>query len=244
VNEAAKNNEKRQPLRAQGTGAARGVPAIPKAPPGPGLPERRTRQRRKEARPDEILDSALAEFSEFGFGAARLESVARRAGIAKGTIYLYFGSKEELFEAVVRRAVSPIVATMGPLMETFAGSTEEFLRGPFRQALSALLRSDARHLARIMLTEGHAFPGVVAFYYREIVQPGMALLRAIVARGVVSGEFRRTGLEEYPQPLMGAPVLLLLWHSMFGKHAPPLDVDRVLETHIDLILRGLIARPE
>jgi AcrR family transcriptional regulator len=206
--------------------------------------EARVRRRRKEARPDEILEAALAEFSEFGFGAARLENVAKRAGIAKGTVYLYFASKEELFEAVVKRAVSPMIATVGPAMQTFSGTTEDFLRGPFLQTVRLLLKSDARHLARIMLTEGHAFPEVVAFYFREIVQPGMAMLRAIVARGVANGEFRKTGLEEYPQPLMASPLLLLLWQAVFGKYAPPLDVDKVLEIHIDLLLRGLKAHPE
>jgi AcrR family transcriptional regulator len=199
-------------------------------------------RRRKEARPDEILDAAMAEFAEHGYDAARLDRVAQRAGIAKGTIYLYFSSKEALFEAVAMRAIGPQLGAIGAQVQSFSGSTEEFIRGPFKQAQLRLLQSDARHLARIILTEGRNFPDLTEFFYREVVQQGLDTLRGVVARGVASGEFRQTGLDEYPQPLMAVTVLAMLWETLLRRHGMQLDVERLLDTHLDVVLEGLRAR--
>ena len=198
-------------------------------------------RRRKQARPDEILDAALAEFAEHGYGAARLDRVAQQAGIAKGTIYLYFPSKEELFKAVALRAIMPQMHVITVLTQTFSGSMEEFIRGPFKEAQLQLLRSDMRHLGRILLTEGRSFPDLTAFYLTEIVQRGVAALRGVVSRGVASGEFRHSGLDQMPHPLMAAAVMGLLWHSLLERHAP-LDVEQLLNTHLDVLLEGLKAR--
>src|SRR6266542_2405608 len=200
-------------------------------------------RRRKEARPDEILDAALAEFAEHGYADARLDRVAQRAGIAKGTIYLYFPGKEDLFRAVALRVIAPQMSTIAALTQTFTGSTEEFIRGPFKQALLHLLRSDARHLARIILTEGRNFPDLTEFFARDVVQRGLNMLRGVVARGVASGEFRHTGLDEHPQPLMAVAVLAMLWETLLRRHGMDLDVERLLDTHLDVVLEGIKARP-
>lgn len=199
-------------------------------------------RRRKETRPDEILDAALEEFVQKGFAAARLDDVARRAGVAKGTIYLYFPSKGELFKAVVRRAVLPLLESVRVMTQTFAGSTEEFLRGPFKEMQLRLLQLEERHVARILITEGRAFPDLTDFYVREVIQRGLDTLRMVVARGVARGEFRKTNLEQFPQPLIAATVLALIWETVLSRHAP-LDVEGLLDTHIDLLIEGLRARP-
>jgi AcrR family transcriptional regulator len=214
--------------------------AMNTVPPAPaGLVRNR---RRKAARPDEILAAALEEFAEKGYAAARLDDVARRAGVAKGTIYLYYSGKEELFKAVVRRAVAPELEQMQALALSFPGTSEAFLRGPFRLLLRHLLRSDLRRLVRVFLVEGPAFPDLTEFYYREVVQRGMDVIRAVLAQGVARGEFRQTGLLEYPQPLIASALVALLWEWLLGRHAP-LDVDRLLDAHLDVLLDGLKAHP-
>lgn len=199
-------------------------------------------RRRKDARPEEILEAALEEFARKGYAAARLDCVAQRAGIAKGTIYLYFSSKEELFKATVRHALFPQVAQLEALIPTFSGTTEAFLRGPFKELQRLVLRSDLRLLARILITEGHAFPDLTEFYYQEVIQRGMNAMRAVVARGVARGEFRESGLTEHPQPLMASAILAVVWQWLLDRHEP-LDVERLLDTHIDLLLEGLKVRP-
>jgi AcrR family transcriptional regulator len=200
-------------------------------------------RRRKEARPDEILDAAMAEFAEYGYAAARLDRVAQRAGIAKGTIYLYFPSKEELFKAAALRTIVPQVSAIAAMTQTFAGSTEEFIRGPFKQVQLHILRSEIRYLARIILTEGRSFPDLTEFFYQQVVQRGLDTLRGVVARGVASGEFRHSGLEEYPHSLMSAAILAVLWESLLERHGMQLDVERLIDTHLDSLLEGLKARP-
>jgi AcrR family transcriptional regulator len=211
--------------------------------PAPAVAARRPRRRRKEARPEEILEAALAEFAEKGYAATRLEDVARRAGIAKGTIYLYFPGKAPLFKAVVRRAVLPQFEDVQGALQAYPGSTEEFLRGPFRMAMGRFVRSEARRLAPLLIAEGRGFPDLTEFVYRELVQRGISLLRQVVARGEARGEFRHTNLNEFPQPLIAAAFTALIWQRLFEDVAP-IDVDRLLETHIDLILDGLKKRTE
>ena len=200
------------------------------------------RRRRKESRPEEILTSALEEFAENGYAAARLENVAHRAGVAKGTIYLYFASKEKLFQAVVQRAVTPQLEQIERLAQAHSGSVEEFLRGPFLILQRQLLRSDLRRLLRVFLTEGLLFPELTEFYYNEVVSRGLAVMRTLIAHGVEAGEFRETALVELPQPLIAGALVALLWESLFGR-MHPLETDRLLETHLNVILDGLKTRP-
>jgi AcrR family transcriptional regulator len=188
------------------------------------------------------LAAAVEEFADRGYSATRLDDVARRADIAKGTIYLYYASKEELFQAVVRGAVAPQLAQLEAAAVSYSGSAESFLRGPFLLLQSHLLGSDVRKLLRVLLVEGSQFPELTEFYYREVVSRGLALMSALIARGVERGEFRETALSEMPQPLIAGALLGLLWESLFGR-ALPLDTERLLETHISLILDGLKPRP-
>jgi AcrR family transcriptional regulator len=199
------------------------------------------RRRRKDKRPEEILAAALEEFAEKGYAATRLEDVARRAGVAKGTIYLYYDGKELLFQTVVRRAVTPQLDQLERTVENYPGSAESFLRGPFLTLQRQLVQSDVRRLLRVFLAEGTAFPELTEFYYREVVSRGMAILRSLIERGVENGEFRRTALSALPQPLVAGALTALLWESLFGLEHP-LDTERMLETHIDLILDGLKTR--
>ena len=200
--------------------------------------EPRGRRRSREERPQEILSAAFAEFAANGYDATRLDDVARRAGVAKGTIYLYFESKEDLFKAMVRRAVVPRLEDLAGAVDGLAGSAEGFLRGPFREFVVRLIDSEARFIVRLLIAEGHRFPDLTRFYFDEVVGRGMAVLRRLVARGVELGEFRPTALDEFPQLLIAPAVMGLVWKSLFDSYRP-LDLDRLIGAHIDLVLNGL-----
>lgn len=200
----------------------------------------RDRRRRKEARPQEILGAALAEFAANGYAATRLDDVARRAGISKGTIYLYFDSKEELFKEVVRRSVVPQLENLRAAVDGFSGSVEDFIRTRFKEFELRLIESEVRFIFRLLVAEGHKFPDLTRFYFDEVIGRGMAVLRRLVARGVAQGEFRPTALDEVPQLLVAPALLGLLWKALFDRYRP-LDLERMLETYVDLILNGLKA---
>lgn len=195
-------------------------------------------RRRKDARPDEILEAARQEFTLNGFAATRLDDIARRARISKGTIYLYFANKEQLFNALLRQSLTPQIEHIAGLVETYPGSMEAFLGDHFKVFQRAIFDSDARHLVRLLIAEASAFPELTAFYFDEVVQPGLDVLRRIVARGVATGEFRPTALEEFPHLLVAPALLGLLWKGLFEQYRP-LDMDGLIATHLDLVVRGL-----
>jgi len=195
------------------------------------------RRRRKDERPKEILAAALDEFTEKGFAAARLEDVARRAGIAKGTIYLYYASKHELFRAVIR-GLLPRYDEIERMVLDYPGSTDAILRGPFLEVQRHLLQTDLPRLLSILLTEGQRVPDLVEFYYREALSPALGLACTIIRRGVERGEFRETALVELPQPLIAGVLVAVVWESLLGK-LHPVDTGRLLETHMNLLLDGL-----
>ncbi|MBI3924806.1 MAG: TetR/AcrR family transcriptional regulator [Armatimonadetes bacterium] len=195
-------------------------------------------RRRKEARPEEITEAALRAFAEKGYADTRLDDVARSAGISKGTIYLYFPSKDELFKAVVRRSVVPLLEALQARLERLEGSTEQFLRQELKGLLRSVLETDARHVVRLIVSEGHRFPDLTEFYFREVVRRGLESLQGILARGEERGEFRPTGLKDAPQLLLAPALMALLWKSTFEAYRP-LDLEHFLDTHIDILMDGL-----
>ncbi|HEX6980973.1 MAG TPA: TetR/AcrR family transcriptional regulator [Alphaproteobacteria bacterium] len=203
-----------------------------------GAAQDRQPRRRKAARPQEILDAALREFATNGYAATRLEDVARRAGISKGTIYLYFANKDELFKAVVRHFVSPQLDALRALADGFAGTTEELLRGPLRAFMTQFANADERHIVRLLMAEGHKHPDLTAFYFREVVERGMGLLRHVIARGIERGELRKTAIDQFPQLIVAPFIVAIIWKTLFERHSP-LDLERLLDAHIDVLLNGL-----
>jgi len=199
--------------------------------------------RRKEARPQEILDAALAVFAEKGFAAARMDEVARRAGVTKGTIYRYFPSKEELFKSLVRVAIGGTLEQVTAFASAYDGSPRELLVSVLRTIGTVLRTSDRIVLPKIVLAEAGNFPELVRFYRFEIIEKGMALFRGIVARGIAQGEFRDVS-PDHAARLCVAPLLLgALWRATFAPFDPvPYDIGALIETHIDVLLRGLADR--
>ena len=199
-------------------------------------------QRRKEERPAEITQAALEAFAEHGYAATRVDDVAKRAGVSKGPLYLYFKTKEELFKAVIRGVVVPRVDALKTAIADTELSAEEFLQGPYLEFIQKLPNSPARIVVRLLIAEGPKHPDLTAYYFDQVISGGMDALRELINRGVRHGEFRQSDLAEFPQ-LMISPVLMsIIWRTLFQKHYP-LDTDKLLQTHIDLILRAIKLPP-
>jgi AcrR family transcriptional regulator len=198
-------------------------------------------RRRKEARPAEILDAALACFAERGFAATRLDDVAARAGVTKGTLYLYFRNKEELFKAVVRQEVVPNIARA----EAQLAQADEPSTALLERVLSEWAERAATPLsaiAKLILTEAGNFPVLARFYLDEVIHRGEAMYRALLKRGMARGEFRAID-PDYTVFCIVAPILLaMLWRHSFEQHENrTLDVAALCRTHVALIERGLLA---
>jgi len=196
------------------------------------------REQQKEARRNAIIDAALEEFATRGFSATKLDHVAVRAGIGKGTIYLYFDSKERLFEDVVRRTLFPGRDQASNFIDGFEGSASELLSIHFSR-LHAFMHS-AMLPAMLLMVIGEAlrFPQISRFFYEEMIQPSQKLVLKIIRKGVLSGEFREDADQIYTQFLM-APVLQgAMWNLQFRDIAP-LDPELYAHSHVEFILRAL-----
>jgi AcrR family transcriptional regulator len=191
-------------------------------------------RRRKEDRPQEITEAALAAFAEKGYAATRVDEVAKRAGVSKGLLYLYFKTKEELFKAVVRGLVMPRIDALTASIETSGLSAEEFLRGPFLDFVKTLPGSPIAIVIRLMIAEGPKHPDLVQFYWDNVVSRGLSAITALLDRGVRTGEFRRTTVNDLPHLLIMPAVFSVIFKLLFEKQA--LDTDRLIDAHVDLLL--------
>ena len=198
------------------------------------------RVQQKEARRVAIIEAALEEFTSQGFTATKLEDVAVRAGIGKGTIYLYFNSKEELFEEVVRRTLLPERKISPSFIADFEGSTAELLSNHFRFMYTFMQGEKVPPLIAMVLGEISRFPQLSQFFYDEMISQSKAILESIIERGVKTGEFRKSADSLHHQILISPALLGVIWNLQF-KHQAPLDLAAYSEMHIDFILRALKA---
>ncbi len=205
----------------------------------PLTPKRRSR--RKDARPTEIVEAALALFTERGFATTRLEDVAARAGIGKGTIYLYFPTKEDLFRAVVRQRLVPNLDAIETMIAGHAGSSADLLRAIAARA-QQLLTTDITAIPKLVLAESGNFPAIAQLYAEEVAKRGLAMLEQVFARGIARGEFRPLD-PHCLVPLFTGPLLqMALWQQSLGRHTDiRFDPAKVIETHVNVFLRGLAA---
>jgi AcrR family transcriptional regulator len=204
------------------------------------------RQRRKETRPQELLDAALALFVEKGFAATRAEEVAQRAGVSKGTLYLYYPSKEELFKAVVRQNLVNLIAEGLEAVAQHEGSSSELLRYLMTTWWERVGCTPAAGIHKIVLSEVRNFPELAQFYADEVIAPADKLFSTAVQRGIDAGEFRPMPVHDVAHALMAPMIFMALHRHSFGACQPCLmaDMDPVatLGTHLDLVLRGLEVR--
>jgi AcrR family transcriptional regulator len=196
-------------------------------------PSNGPRAGRRAERRQAILAAALKEFSARGFAAARLDDVAVAAGIAKGTIYLYFRDKEALFQDLIRSEMSPVVATF----ET-ALAVDLPVRAVAERAVELFVReiygTSRKDIIRLIISEGPRFPQLADFYYREVLSRIIAAVRALLARALARGELRSDALIRFPQLLAAPGILAIVWSGLFERH-DPLDVRALMRAHLDLL---------
>jgi len=196
--------------------------------------------RRKDERAPEILDAALACFAEKGFAACRMEDIAGRAGISKGTIYLYFESKEAVFKALAQRAIGERIAAVADQLEAFGGTTPELLRMVLTMVGSMASVSDAVVLPRLVLAEAGNFPELAEFWRHEIIDHGLGLFKSIIRRGQERGEFRPIPPEHAARLCVAPLLVIMMWRSVFARFdTEPYDYQGLVEAHIETLLRGL-----
>jgi TetR/AcrR family transcriptional regulator len=204
------------------------------------------RERRKEARPGELLDAALDLFVEKGFAGTRAEEVAARAGVSKGTLFLYFQSKEELFKAVVRENISGRFKEWNEEFETFEGTAAEMLAYCMNVWWERVGATRASGITKLMMSEAGNFPEIAAFYQQEVIQPGQALIRRIMQRGIDRGEFRPLDLDYAIYSVIAPMIFLILAkHSTgtCGDPSLPGNAEKYVTTQVDTILRGICVSP-
>jgi TetR/AcrR family transcriptional regulator len=205
------------------------------------------RGRRKEARPGELLDAALDLFVEKGFAATRAEEVAARAGVSKGTLFLYFPSKEELFKAVVRENISGRFAEWEEEFKTFEGSTADMVRYCMRVWWERIGSTPASGITKLIISEARNFPDIAAFYQQEVIRPANQLIRRILQRGVERGEFRPLDIEYSVFSIVAPMVFLIMTKHSLGACVPqeyPLDPVRYIDAQLENLLQGLCVRPQ
>ena len=202
-----------------------------------------TRRRRKAERPHEILEAAFLEFSRNGYATTTLDQVAERAGVTKGTIYVYFESKEHLFISMVRELMKATLEPVCEMFERHEGSTADLLRAQFSFIYQHIVEDKRRReVVRMLIAEASRFPALADRYHEEIHRPCLALLTQAVQRGIDRGEIRRSAASECPQVIMAPIALVDLWMMMFDDRHP-LDLKTYFNAHLDMVLNGLLAKP-
>jgi AcrR family transcriptional regulator len=180
-----------------------------------------------------IVEAAMEEFVARGFAATRLDDIAKRAGVAKGTIYLHFKDKESMFEELIRTALVPLIGRMtapppvgGSVRDAVEGFAQSFIR-----EVASTRRGD---IVRLIVAEGPRFPTIADFYFREVVSRGLAGMRALIELAIARGEIRNRELARFPQIMIAPALIAVIWQSLFSKHSP-LDAIDMFRVHLDLI---------
>jgi len=197
-------------------------------------------KRRKDERPREILDAALSVFSEKGFAEARVDDIAKAAGVTKGTVYLYFDSKEAVFKELLAETFGERFSDISRMIDGYEGSMADLLAAVLRYLGNFVRTSDRVGLPKIVIAEIGRFPELARFYRTEVIGRGMKIWEGIIGRGIVRGEFRDIPIEHAIR-LCIAPILLAaIWRTTFAEFdSEPYNLEALIETHIDVLLRGL-----
>ena len=202
------------------------------------------RERRKEARPGELLDAALDIFVEKGFSATRVEEVAARAGVSKGTLFLYFPSKVELFKAVVRENIASQIPSWSEEINAYEGTSAQMLRNTLNVWWDRIGKTRASGITKLVISEAQNFPEIAAFYQEEVIKPGQALIHHILARGVTRGEFREMDLSHAIHIVVAPMIFLMMWKHSIGACAASahiVDPEQFIQMQVDVLLHGITA---
>lgn len=197
-------------------------------------------ERRKEARPQELLSAALDLFVERGFAATRLDDVAKAAGVSKGTLYLYYSSKEELFKAVVRNGMVPLIGEAESIVDSFTGTTEELFRTLMRTWWESVGNTKLSGLPKLMMAEAGNFPELSSFYQEEVIERGERMVASMLHRGMERKEIRPVDLEIDARLLISPMIMMMMWkHSTGVCKVDPEKLYDYLAHYIELALHGL-----
>jgi AcrR family transcriptional regulator len=180
-----------------------------------------------------IVEAAMDEFIARGFAAARLDDIAKRAGVAKGTIYLHFQDKESMFEELIRTAIVPLVRRLHAPPPP-SGSIRDALEGFARVFIQEIATTRRGDIVRLIIAEGPRFPAIADFYYREVISRGLAGMRALIELAIARGEIRNPELARFPQIMVAPAIVAVVWKSLFERHSP-LDAIEMFRVHLDLI---------
>ena len=184
--------------------------------------------------------AALDVFGDRGFAATKLEDVARRAGVTKGTIYLYFKSKEALFKAIVRETIVPVLAKGEMLAQSFTGSARDLFEKLIREYWRLVGETALAGIPKLMMAEANNFPELARFYYQEVVTRGHRLMAGVLERGIKAGEFRPVNVAVATKLGMAPLIHAVVAQKAFAACMPEdFDVAKYLDTHIDLYLHGI-----
>lgn len=210
------------------------------------LPTAPPRQRRKQARPGELLGAALDLFVEKGYAATRLDDVAARAGVSKGTLFLYYPSKEDLFKAVIHDSLAGRFDEWNAELEAYPGSSAELVRHCLHSWWERIGMTAASGITKLVLSEAGSFPEVATYYQRHVIEPGHRLLRRVLQRGMDRGEFRPLDLEYAVYSLIAPMIFLLTWKHSLAPCCPPhqqIEPRTFIDTQVDLLLQGMRVPP-
>lgn len=203
------------------------------------MAKEKPRKRRKEARPSEILQAAVEELAECGFAGAKIDNIASRAGVAKGTVYLYYSTKEELFEAIVRDRISPVFGLITKMVKLWPGSSTSLLKKIIEKFYSEMVENEERRMIlRTLISESSRFGELAAFYHAEILVGAKKMLRSIIKRGIKNGEFRDTPIAKDPRVIVGPAIFAAIWKMTF-EDAEKLNTKQYMEAHLDLVIHAL-----
>ena len=198
------------------------------------------RKRRKEARPSELLAAALELFVEKGFAATRLEDVASRAGVAKGTLYLYYENKEALFKAVIQEGVIPVIVENEAIAAQHRGSNFDLMQILLANWWTKIGQTAYAGIPKLMVAEARNFPDLARFYYQNVINRGRALVGSALLRGMESGEFRKMDVETTIDVVIAPILMLLIWrYSMSCCQGIETNPKLYLQIHMDLLRHGL-----
>ncbi len=198
------------------------------------------RKRRKEARPAELLEAALGLFVEKGFTATRLEDVAARAGVSKGTLYLYFENKDALFKAVIQEGILPVIAENEAIAARHTGCSFALLEILLDNWWSKIGQTAFAGIPKLMVAEARNFPDLARFYYENVISRGRGLVGFALRRGMESGEFRSMDVETTIDVIIAPILMLLIWrYSMSCCQNSESDPQLYLRIHMDLLRQGL-----
>jgi AcrR family transcriptional regulator len=198
-------------------------------------------ERRKDARPQELLAAALDLFVERGFASTRLEDVAKRAGVSKGTLYLYFTNKEELFKAVVRENIVPVIGAAEEIIAGFDGHSADLLRKVIIEWWERMGTSKASGISKLIMAEAGNFPDIARFYQDEVIARGTNMIASMLNRAIARGEFRPVDVTTLTQVMIAPMLMLMTWkHSVGPCEKSQLDPVAFLDTFLDMALHGVL----